>query len=52
MGIDRQYIVLMGIDRCAYYWEFNIGSGDLLSDGNEPLPEPMLTQICVSIWCH
>ena len=31
----------------------NIGSGSgLVPSGNKPLPEPMLTKICVAIWCH
>ena len=31
--------------------EINIGSGNVLvSSGNKPLPEPMLTQISVAIW--
>ena len=31
----------------------NIGSGNgLVPSGNEPLPEPMLTQIYVTIWPH
>ena len=31
----------------------NIGSGNgLVPSGNKPLPEPMLTQISVAIWCH
>ena len=30
-----------------------IGSGNgLVPSGNKPLPEPMLTQIYVAIWCH
>ena len=33
--------------------EVNIGSGNgLVPSGNKPLPEPMLTQIYVAIWCH
>ena len=29
------------------WWKVNIGSGNgLVSSGNKPLPEPMLTQIC------
>ena len=31
----------------------NIGSGnDLVPSGNKALPEPMLTQIYVTIWRH
>ena len=31
----------------------NIGSGNgLVSSGNRPLPEPMLTQSYVAIWRH
>ena len=34
-------------------WEVNIGSGNgLVPSGTKPLPEPMLTQIYVAIWCH
>ena len=36
-----------------HWWSVNIGSGDgLVPSGNKPLPEPMLTQISVAIWCH
>ena len=36
-----------------YWWWVNIGSGHgLVPSGNKPLPEPMLTQIYVAIWCH
>ena len=32
---------------------YNIGSGNgLVPSGNKPLPETMLTQIYVTIWCH
>ena len=32
--------------------DVNIGLGnDSVSSSNKPLPEQMLTQICVSIWC-
>ena len=34
-----------------FWWQVNIGSGNgLVPSGNKPLPEPMLTQICVAIW--
>ena len=34
-------------------WSVNIGSGNgLVPSGNKPLPEPMVTQICVAIWRH
>ena len=34
-------------------WSVSIGSGNgLVPSGNKPLPEPMLTQIAVAIWCH
>ena len=34
-------------------WSVNIGSGNgLVPSGNKPLPEPMLTQISVTIWRH
>ena len=33
--------------------DVNIGSGNgLVPSGNKPLPEPMLTQISVTIWRH
>ena len=36
-----------------YWWQVNIGSGDgLVPSGNMPLPEQMLTQFRVTIWCH
>ena len=36
-----------------HWWSVNIGSGNgLVPSGNKPLPEPMLTQISVDIWCH
>ena len=35
------------------WWSVNIGSGNgLVPSGNKPLPEPMLTQISVTIWRH
>ena len=35
------------------WWSVNIGSGNgLVPSGTKPLPEPMLTQISVAIWCH
>ena len=36
-----------------HWWSVNTGSGNgLVLSGNKPLPEPMLTQFCVTIWCH
>ena len=36
-----------------HWWSVNIGSGNgLVPSGNKPLPEPMLTQISVAIWCR
>ena len=36
-----------------YWWQVNIGPGDgLVPSGNKPLPEQMVTQISVAIWCH
>ena len=36
-----------------YWWPVIIGSGNgLVPSGNKPLPEPMLTYISVTIWCH
>ena len=35
------------------WWSVNSGLGNgLVPSGNKPLPEPMLTQISVAIWCH
>ena len=36
-----------------HWWSVKIGSGNgLTPSGTKPLPEPMLTQIFVAIWCH
>ena len=36
-----------------YWWQINIGSGDVLvSSGSPPLLEPILSQISVVIWRH
>ena len=36
-----------------HWWLINIGSGNgLLPLGNQPLPEPVLTQMYVAVWCH
>ena len=36
-----------------HWWTVNIGSGNgLVLSGNKRLPEPMLTQIFVTIWLH
>ena len=33
------------------WWSTNIGSGNgLVPLGNKPLPDPVLTQICVTTW--
>ena len=41
-----------GNDRGSH-WLDNIGSGNgLVLSGNEPLAEPVLTQIFIPIWCH
>ena len=35
------------------WWSVNIGSGNgLVLSGNKPLPEPVLTEISVAMWCH
>ena len=45
-------IALMNVTELRW-WSVNIGSGNgLVPSGNKPLPEPMLTQISVTIWCH
>ena len=42
-------VILFG----PHWWQVNIGSGNgLVPSGNKPLPEPMLTQIYVTIWLH
>ena len=44
---------LLGITQVKSKAYVNIGSGNgLVPSGNKPLPEPMLTQISVSIWRH
>ena len=30
----------------------SVAGNDMVRSGNKPLPEPMLTQIYVNIWCH
>ena len=36
-----------------YWWKVNIGLGNaLVTSGNKPLPQPMLTQIYAAIWRH
>ena len=42
-------------DECHkhHWWLVNVGSGNgLVPSGNKPLPEPMLTQFCITIWHH
>ena len=37
------------------YWRIlvNIGPGHgLVPSGYKPWPEPMMTKICVTLWCH
>ena len=37
----------------AFKGKVNIGSGNgLVPDSTKPLPEPLLTQIHATIWCH
>ena len=57
--IFKQILVIDGWGiscEIALIWmslDFVIGSGNgLVSSGNKPLPEPMLTQISVGIWRH
>ena len=52
-GISRE-IALIGMNVSGlHWWTINIGSGNgLVPSGNKPLPEPMLTQSYVAIWCH
>ena len=46
-------IALIWMPLGLHWWSVNIGSGNgLVTSGNKPLPEPMLTQIFVAIWCH
>ena len=36
-----------------FFWYVNISLGDVLvTSGNKPLPEQILTQIYVAIWRH
>ena len=45
--------VLMFSCHRNHWWQVNIGSGNgLVPSGNKPLPEPMLTQTYVAIWCQ
>ena len=39
-------LILVQVMACCYS-----GNGLVLS-GNKPLPEPMLTIICITVWCH
>ena len=37
----------------SHWWSVNIGSGNSsMPSGNKPLPEPVFTKSCVSIWHH
>ena len=43
--LDKSYWALL--------WEVNIDPDNwLVPPGKKPLPEPMVTQIYVIIWCH
>ena len=42
-------LIWMSLD----WWYVNIGSGNgLVPSGSKPLPELMMTQISIAIWCH
>ena len=46
-------IALMYMPQNTSYNDVNIGSGNgLVPSGNKALPVPMLTQICLTTWCH
>ena len=49
---ELMFILRWNVTR-SHWWVVSIGSGNgLLPLGNKPLPEPMMTQICVTIWYH
>ena len=56
LGIDLEYSskYCTGINTIGSCWYWvNIGSGNgLVPSGNKPLPEPILTQIYVTMWHH
>ena len=36
-----------------FWWWVNTGSNNgLMPSDNKPLPEPTLTQVCISLWRH
>ena len=46
---NRRQMIVTG----PRWWLVNIGSGNgLVPPGNNPLPEPILTQFYVAIWRH
>ena len=46
------FYILMNVT-WLHWWSVNIGSGNgLVPWGNKPLPESLLMQIFVAIWCH
>ena len=53
--VSSYLLLMMPSDKCpeSYWWRVHIGSGNgLVPSGSKPLPEPMLTQIYVTIWHH
>ena len=56
-------VKIWGCHQCLWYQslkrsvtytldDVNVGSGiGLVLSGNKPLPKPMLTLICVTVWC-
>ena len=51
-GISREIALNMNVTELHWY-SVNIGSGNgLVPSGSKPLPEPMFTQIYVTIWYH
>ena len=49
---DKKQVYKFAVTSHIFQWQLvNIGSGSgLVLSGNEPLPEPILTQIYVAIW--
>ena len=51
-GISCEIALIMNVTKLNS-WSVNIGSGNgLVLSGSKPLPEPMLTQISATVWCH
>ena len=52
--VEASLVKLSNMDITGlHWWSVNIGPGNgLVPPGNKPLPELMLTQIFVAIWCQ